>query len=273
MGVVVSNGDRVGRVRRLLVLGAGAIVASAAVASAFAWPAAAADDAVRFQTSRVLVSEGDNRVTLRITRNATVALSEARVEFATEDHDASAGSDYVSTHGTVVLGVGQTAATIDVLLLDDRASESTERFHVVLTDPDHPGYMVDRTWVDVSDDDQWQDPALSTANNRPAQGAPAAAGTGNGSAVTTPARPAARNSTARSSSSSSNQSAAARNRSSRSTPFKLYRPAPAQPVTSAPVSASPVALLAVLAAVVLASVSARLWHHWRTMPDAVTPTR
>ena len=253
---------------RRLLLGAGVGVASATAVIAVtgtARPAAAADDAVRFEASRVPAAEGDTRVTLRVVRNATVALSEARVDFATEDYDATAGSDYIATNGTVVLGVGQTAAVIDVVLVDDRASEATERFHVVLTDPQYPGRLLDRTWVDVSDDDQWRDPPLATSNNRPAQGAQntPGSGAGGGSAVTTPARPATR-SAARS---AGTGSAADARRSNRSTPFKLYRPAPAQPVTSEPASASPVAALGLVAAVALASVSARLWHHWRTTDD------
>lgn len=243
--------------RRLLLLGAGAAIALA-VAGPVA-PAGAADDAVRFDTARVLVTEGDARVMLRVSRSATIALTEARVAFATEDHDAFAGSDYVASHGTVVLGVGQTAATIDIPLVDDGASEPIERFHVVLSDPDHPGRTLDRTWVEVTDDDQWREPPLvASSPNRGAQAARRDGTAGAGSSATVPAP---RRNVARSTS-ANQQSAAAK--SSRSTPFKLYRPAPAQPVTSESSSLPPVASLGLIAAVFLACVSARVWHHWHS---------
>jgi len=248
------------RLGRLLLVGAGAAIALA-VAGPVA-PAGAADDAIRFDATRVLATEGDTRVTLHLHRGATVALTEARVAFATEDHDALAGSDYVASQGIIVLGVGQTTATIDIPLIDDRVSEATERFHVVLDDPDHPGRTLDRTWVDVSDNDQWRDPPLAaSSNNRGAQatsGAAAAAG----SSVTSPA-PAQRNVVRRT---TGNGEPAAAKRS-RSTPFRLYRPAPARPVSSEPPSLPPVASLGLVAAVFLACVSARVWHHWRTAYD------
>src|SRR5687768_4903268 len=145
MGAGTSNGDLVRRLGRLLLVGAGTAIALA-VAGPVA-PAVAADDAVRFEATRVLATEGESRVTLRVSRGATIALTEARVAFATEDYDALAGADYVASQGIIVLGVGQTGATIDIPLVDDRASEATERFHVVLSDPDHAGRTLDRTWI------------------------------------------------------------------------------------------------------------------------------
>jgi hypothetical protein len=258
------------RVGRLLLAGAGAAVALAS-ASAAVWPAAAsaADDAVRVEASRRIADEADARVTLRVTRPATVALREARVAYTTEDDEALAGADYVASRGTIVLGVGQTTATIDVLLLDDRAKEATERFHVVLTDPDRPGATLDRTWIDLTDDDEWPAPQLGASDG--GGGAGAVVGGAAGSSVTAPARPARRPAASSGTPGRSSAGAAAR-KAGRTTPFKLYRPAPSRPVaTEPPSTSSPVASLGIVAAVLLACISARLWHHRRTHGAPANP--
>jgi hypothetical protein len=268
MGAGTSNGGWVRRLGRLVLVGIASAATWAVAAPLATGPAAASDDGVRFQSAWATADEGDTRVTLRVVRQPTVALSEARVAFTTEDLEAVAPSDYVATQGTVVLSVGQTAATVDVLLVDDRVPEPTERFAVLLTDPDDPSHVVDRSWVEVRDDDPLRDPPLlSSSNNRPLDGAGGAAAAAGGAAAS-PARPAPSSRAARTSPPPGAGATAGRH-ANRATPFKLYRPAPARPLAAEPSSLSPVASLGLVAALFLACVAARVWHHWRTLASTV----
>jgi hypothetical protein len=70
--------------------------------------------------------------------NFTVTLSQAYVEpvvltYTTADGNATAGSDYQGTPGTVTIPVGQTTGTITVLVNGDRLGEANETFFVDLS--------------------------------------------------------------------------------------------------------------------------------------------
>jgi len=58
-----------------------------------------------------------------------------RVDFATANDTATAGSDYVSTSGTVTFQQGQLTQTISVTVTGDSVVESVEQFFVNLTNP------------------------------------------------------------------------------------------------------------------------------------------
>ncbi|HUE72092.1 MAG TPA: Calx-beta domain-containing protein [Pirellulaceae bacterium] len=70
----------------------------------------------------------------------TVALAiplahEVRLDYATANGSASAGSDYLAASGVVVLAPGETSQTVRVPVLGDRANEADETFYVNFTNP------------------------------------------------------------------------------------------------------------------------------------------
>lgn len=72
------------------------------------------------------------------TASFTVSLSEPfdtdrSFAFRTEDGTAKAGSDYVAQDGIVTFLAGQTVATIDIALRNDRTAEGTETFNLSIT--------------------------------------------------------------------------------------------------------------------------------------------
>src|SRR5205085_5089781 len=72
--------------------------------------------------------------------NFTVTLSQAstvtaKVDFATSDGTAKAGSDYVATSGTLTFNPGDTQKTVTVLVNGDTLNETDETFFVTLSNP------------------------------------------------------------------------------------------------------------------------------------------
>jgi hypothetical protein len=75
-----------------------------------------------------------------VTATFTVSLSAISgqpmtVNYVTANNTATAGSDYQGTSGTLTIPVGQTTATITVLITGDRLSEPNETFFVNLSSP------------------------------------------------------------------------------------------------------------------------------------------
>ena len=84
-----------------------------------------------------VIVEGDGGVTFA---EFTVALAlplsqEVRVDYATANGTASAGTDYLATSGTLVLAAGETSRTIAVPVLGDSRNEVDEVFYLNLSDP------------------------------------------------------------------------------------------------------------------------------------------
>lgn len=83
------------------------------------------------------VVEGDaatSNLVFTVTRSDNV--SPTSVDFAAADLTATAGSDYVATSGTLVLGAGgPLSATITVLVQGDLANEANETLSVTLSNP------------------------------------------------------------------------------------------------------------------------------------------
>lgn len=63
------------------------------------------------------------------------ASQSARVDFSTRDGSALAGQDYIPTHGTLSLGVGEQWSKVWVQTLADNLAEGSENFFLVLTNP------------------------------------------------------------------------------------------------------------------------------------------
>jgi chitinase len=66
---------------------------------------------------------------------ATTLAQEVRLDYATANVSATAGSDYLAASGTVVLAPGETTQTISVPVLGDRANEADETFVVNFSNP------------------------------------------------------------------------------------------------------------------------------------------
>ena len=62
-------------------------------------------------------------------------ISATTVEYATSDVTATAGSDYMSTSGTVNFSAGETAKTVSVVVLDDSHDEGSETLTLTLSNP------------------------------------------------------------------------------------------------------------------------------------------
>ena len=84
-------------------------------------------------------TEGDDGAldfTVRLDREPR---SEVTVRYATEDGDATAGSDYTATRGTLRFGPGETAKTVRVPILDDTVQDDGETLTLALSNASGAG--------------------------------------------------------------------------------------------------------------------------------------
>lgn len=90
---------------------------------------------IQFATTGATVTEGtDFSVTIPVTRTGNTSTT-ATVNYTTQNGTASAGSDYLSTSGTLTFNPGETTKNIVVSLLNDAPPEPTETFTVRLSNP------------------------------------------------------------------------------------------------------------------------------------------
>jgi hypothetical protein len=90
--------------------------------------------------------------------NFTVSLSPASgnivtVDYAVVDGTAIAGSDYISTSGTLTFKPGDVSKTITVLVIGDDVKEANETFSVHLSDPVNASLALDTGIGTILDDD------------------------------------------------------------------------------------------------------------------------
>lgn len=105
-------------------------------ATLLAAPAAAACHIAAFSPSSVEVEETAGEVTLTVVLQGGQPSCEGTVDYATEDGTATAGGDYESASGTLTFTQGDDREEdITIVLLTDDASEGSEDFQVVLTNP------------------------------------------------------------------------------------------------------------------------------------------
>jgi len=108
------------------------------LSNAFAqWIAAAATGTPVLNVSGGSAAEGDSGtrvLSFTVTLSAAAAGS-VDVAYATADGTATAGSDYVSSSGTLVFAAGETTKTIPVTINGDETVESDETFTLVLSNP------------------------------------------------------------------------------------------------------------------------------------------
>jgi hypothetical protein len=107
--------------------------------------AIATTPAVQFSAASYNIGEGDQRVTLNVTRSGDAG-SAASVSFATSDSAgaqncnvitgvASSRCDYERGIGTVKFAAGETSKAISIFIIDDSYLEGTETFSVSLSNP------------------------------------------------------------------------------------------------------------------------------------------
>jgi hypothetical protein len=106
---------------------------------------ATAPTTVQFSAANYNVGEGDQRVTLTVTRTGDASAA-ATVRFATDDAAgaqncnvitgvASSRCDYETRISTIRFAGGETARTISIFIVDDSYLEGPENFAVILSNP------------------------------------------------------------------------------------------------------------------------------------------
>ena len=109
------------------------------------------------------VAENGKTATVTVTRSGNTS-SAAKVEYATADGTATAGSDYTALSGTLTFAVGEASQNILVPLLDDTVDEEDETFGVTLSKPQGDAVLAapDSATVTITDNDAA--PSLSVAD-------------------------------------------------------------------------------------------------------------
>ncbi len=92
------------------------------------------DFVVQFVSTRSSISETGGVAVVAV-RRLGVGPEMVTVDYATSDGRATAGQDYVATHGTLRFEAGETAKTIAVPLLDDHETEGSETVFLELSNP------------------------------------------------------------------------------------------------------------------------------------------
>lgn len=113
-----------------------------------------------FSQSSVTVSETASQVTVAVVRSGG-SLGPASIDYATQPGQATAGSDFTATSGTLSWADGESSAkTIDISILNDSTQESRESFTVVLTNATGAATTSPTAIsIDITDDD------VTTASN------------------------------------------------------------------------------------------------------------
>ncbi|HVF56746.1 MAG TPA: DUF4214 domain-containing protein [Pyrinomonadaceae bacterium] len=116
---------------------------------------------MQFSAATFDAAEHAGSTTVTVTRTGDLS-QEARVDYATEDGDASERADYTTARGTLRFAPGEASKTFDVLLTDDAFVEPNETIRLKLTnarDGDTLGETASAT-LTVADNDS----SLSTPN-------------------------------------------------------------------------------------------------------------
>lgn len=99
------------------------------------------------------VAESDGSVTFTLTRGGSTN-GAVSVQFATANGTALAGSDYVSTNGSLAFAAGETSKSVTVDLIENAIHENSETFQFRLSSPVGAALGTATTTVTISDDDR-----------------------------------------------------------------------------------------------------------------------
>jgi hypothetical protein len=100
----------------------------------------------------VSVDEGAGKATVTVTRDGNLAAA-AHVDLATTAGTATAVDDYTNTSATVAFPAGIASVRVDIPIVDDRVTEPSEAFGVVLFNPVGVGAGVMAADVTILDND------------------------------------------------------------------------------------------------------------------------
>lgn len=89
---------------------------------------------IQFSAATYSVSEDAGSITIDVSRTGSDS-GEVSIDYATFDASAVAGSDYISTSGTLIFPNGQSNASFNVSIADDAEAEFDELLKVKLTNP------------------------------------------------------------------------------------------------------------------------------------------
>lgn len=110
------------------------------------------DAAPRFAINNVTRQEGQN-LTFAVTKSGATALTHT-INYATQNHSAAAGADYVAKSGTLSFSPSQTSRTITIIGVEDSAVEPTETFRVNLSAATNGAAIADSQGVgSITNDD------------------------------------------------------------------------------------------------------------------------
>src|SRR4051794_33411913 len=118
------------------------------------------DDPPTVSASSVSVGESAGTASVSVTLSAPSGL-EVRVEYATADGTAVAGSDYTSQSWALVFPAGQTTRTVSIPIANDAIDEADETLQVRLSNPFNATVGSSGT-VTIADD---ADPPTASASN------------------------------------------------------------------------------------------------------------
>ena len=128
------------------------------------------DTTIRISDAGVIDEGNGGTATAAFTVSLSAAVDhEVRVNYATANSSAAAGSDYVSAGGTLVFAPGDTAKTITALIVGDRIDEADETFVVNLSSPVGAQIADTQGIATIRDDDP--QPAVSVTDASIAEGA------------------------------------------------------------------------------------------------------
>ncbi|XP_046747323.1 sodium/calcium exchanger 3 [Diprion similis] len=96
---------------------------------------------VFFDPCHYTVMENVGTFEVGVTRAGGDLRQECAVDYCTEDGSAEAGSDYVSTSGTLIFAPGETRKTIQLSVIDDELFEEDEHFYVRLNNCTQPATL------------------------------------------------------------------------------------------------------------------------------------
>ncbi len=88
-----------------------------------------------FSSAMYHVGEADGNATLTVTLDVANPHADVTLTYATSDGSAQAGTDYVTTSGTLTIPAGETQAMFSVPIVNDQLSEGDETVSVTLSDP------------------------------------------------------------------------------------------------------------------------------------------
>jgi uncharacterized delta-60 repeat protein len=117
----------------------------------------------------VTASESAGNASFTVTLNKT-SDQEVRVDFATANGTATAGSDYTATSGTLIFAPGETSKTVAVPITNDSADEPDETFVLNLIGARNGSVADDQGAGTITDDDNPTQGADITAPNTTALG-------------------------------------------------------------------------------------------------------